>query len=330
MRLISFMRSLGARASNARANPRVTSSSSRTSYQLRNADAQPHSSCAKLAEGQGARDLRRLGKVLCSRFAPILPAFVPTSFLFFVIGLANFGLAYAQPEVPPLSGPVIDQADMLTSGEEGRLESRISELFASGGPQMQVWTFPTLKGDDIAPVGIRAADAWKIGRDGKDDGVILLIAQRERRTRLEVGRGLEGVLPDVLAGRILSDVLRPALRGGQTYEGILGVVGAVDRVVRGESLALAPGSNSPLGGGGGEGGVLARLLPALVPLIFLFLLVSGIAGRGGRRRRGVAPLLFPGVGGGGWGGGSWRGGGGGGGWSGGGGGFGGGGASGNW
>lgn len=245
------------------------------------------------------------------------------------------GVALAQPAVPSLSGPVIDQADMLSSGEEGRLAERIRGVFQSGGPQIQIWTFPSLEGDDIAGVGIRAADAWKIGREGKDDGAILLVAERERRTRIEVGRGLEGVIPDVVAGRILRDVLRPALRAGATYDGFLGVVAAIESYSRGEAplpsdderRRVIPGVPVPGGGGGFPGGLF--FIGFLVLFIFLQF-VSRVLGFGRRRRGfrgdGVPPIIIGGWGGGGFGGGS-RGGGG---WSGGGGGFSGGGASGDW
>ena len=200
-------------------------------------------------------------------------------------------------------------------------------MFQTGGPQMQVWTFPSLEGDDIAPVGIRAADAWKIGRAGKDDGGILLIDARERRTRLEVGRGLEGAIPDVIAGRILRDVLRPALRAGQTYDGILGVIAIVEKAARGE---LPAGVAGPADGRDArdEGFNPFKLFFGVVFFFLVFILGPLGSLLGGRRRGGRSGgIFFPGCGGGGgWGGG----GGGGGGWSGGGGSFGGGGGGGDW
>jgi uncharacterized protein len=239
-----------------------------------------------------------------------------------LVGAALPREAAASPEIPRLTGPLIDNANMLDPADQARVSSRLSDMFASGGPQMQVWTFPSLEGDDIAPVGIRAAEAWKLGRAGRDDGIILLIAARERRTRLEVGRGLEGVVPDILAGRLLQDVLRPALRAGRTADGILAVAGAVEAAARGELPPLPPASKAARGDSGES---RSSWLAYVLPLLFI---AGTLLSRGGRsrkgQRRGGGFVVFPGLGGGGgFGGGR-------GGWSGGGGSFGGGGSSGDW
>lgn len=247
-------------------------------------------------------------------------ALVAAAFAVLCVGLSASSLA--SPRLPPLSGPVVDEANMLSASERVRVESRLSDMFASGGPQMQVWTFPSLEGDDIASVGIRAVDTWKIGREGRDDGVLLLIAARERRTRLEVGRGLEGAVPDILAGRLLRDVLRPSLRAGRVADGILAVAGAVEKAARGERPELPPASGSPSGESGEPGS--RSVVPLFVFLFVFFMILSRLGSSlGGGRRRGGG-VVFPGLGGGG---GFGRGTGG---WSGGGGSFGGGGASGDW
>jgi uncharacterized protein len=232
----------------------------------------------------------------------------------------------ASPEIPELRGPVMDEVRLLSADENARLEQRIRDIFQNGGPQIQFWSFPSLEGDDIAPVAIRAAEKWKIGRQGTDDGVLFLIALRERRTRLEVGKGLEGAIPDVMAGRLLRDVLRPSLRAGKPYEGIVGVVAAIDSLAKGQSPEL-PQETSLRGAGKnaeqGEGGILKIFLIVLFLVFVVIQPFLALLGLGGLRRRHLSGVF-------GWGGGGWTRGGGGGGWSGGGGGFSGGGSSGDW
>lgn len=221
--------------------------------------------------------------------------------------------------VPNMTAPVIDEAHMFTSQEENELNQRLKNLYSSGGPQMVVWTLASLNGEDIEGVSIRAVDKWKLGQEKKDDGLLLTIALAERRTRLEVGRGLEGDIPDIIANRLLQGVLRPALRQNEPAAGVHAVISSIE-----ERLGREPTTSAQ------EQRISGHSLPSgLIVLMFTFLfVVLSIVSRfrrfglGSNRRRG----WYGGWGGGGGGWGS----GGGGGWSGGGGGFSGGGSSGNW
>ena len=270
--------------------------------------------------------------------------------------------AAAEQPVPPLRGPVTDLTGTLDAAQAAQLEQTLRAFEARTGSQLAVLIVPTTEPETIEQYGIRVAEAWKLGRKGVDDGAILLIAKNDRTMRIEVGYGLEGVLPDAVAKRIIAEVITPSFRDGDFYGGIGAGMQQMIRVVEGEPLP--PPARQPRRTGGGDwqsfipiafmlvlvvGGVLramfGRVLGALatggvmafVAWIFLGVLtvtvVAGILGfvltlaTGGMGRRGM--WTPGGWGGGGFGGGGW-GGGGGGGYSGGGGGFGGGGASGRW
>jgi uncharacterized protein len=238
--------------------------------------------------------------------------------------------ALAEFAVPKLTGPVVDDADMLSSATEAKLERFIRGLHESGGSQLEVATVPNLGGLSIEEASIKITDQWKLGGAKTDNGVLLLIARDERKIRIEVGQGLEGNLPDAYASRIIRDIIAPNFKGGDVDRGVLGGVAAIVHYTDPDYLKDGDrsGTVTPSGSSGGDGGLSGHDLETLLMIFFFtFLILPALFGR--RRRRG---LWWLGGGGGGWGGGGFGGGGfgGGGGWSGGGGGFSGGGASGGW
>lgn len=246
--------------------------------------------------------------------------------------------ALAQPKFPPLTGRVVDNANMLTPATEQQLTDKLAQLETQTGRQMVVATVPDLQGYEIEEYGYQLGRTWQIGRKGEDDGVVFLVAPSERKVRIEVGYGLEGILTDALSSVILQQRVLPYFREGQMEQG---VVSGVDAVA--EQLALpddeakarvAQAAQRPVESSGG-----GSPIPLIFVIFFVFWILGGILGlfgRGRRRRSGglwwLLPLILSSGGsrhrGGGWGGGG--GGWGGGGFSGGGGSFGGGGSSGSW
>ncbi|HVS13784.1 MAG TPA: TPM domain-containing protein [Thermoanaerobaculia bacterium] len=234
-------------------------------------------------------------------------------------------------EVPFLAGRVNDLAGMLDPDEVARLEQALAAFEQETGAQVAVLTVPSLEGEEIEDFAIRVVETWELGRQGVDDGALLLVARDERRLRIEVGYGLEGVLTDAASRRILDRVITPHFRQGDFGGGIEAGVGAMLATIRGEELpAPARGDRRVLPGLIGAG--CSQLL-LLVFLLVVISVVSRASRRGGRRTRSWSSR------GGGWtwtagsaGGGRGFSGGssGGGGFSGGGGSFGGGGASGSW
>lgn len=267
--------------------------------------------------------------------------------------------------VPPLDSPVVDTTGTLDAGSRQILVDKALALQQRKGSQLQILIVPTTGGEDIAQYARRVFDQWKLGRDGVDDGVLLLVAINDRRVRIEPGYGLEGAIPDALANRIIQEYLVPQFRAGDYSGGIAAASTALIGLIDGDALPAPVSSHRPATDSGGGwmlgiflgvmagsvlGGMFSRLprllrggLGAIGGGAAALLLVGGlgaalaaavVAGLVGLL--GATPALFAGHGG--WGGGSWgRGGGmggggfgGGGGWGGGGGMSGGGGASGSW
>ena len=235
-------------------------------------------------------------------------------------------------DVPTLRGRVNDYAGVLQQNQVQSLETQLAQLERDTGHQVAVLTIPTLDGEDIDGFSIRVAENWKIGKKGFDDGVILVVAVKDRRLRLEVGYGLEGLLPDAIAKRITADYIVPHFRQQDYAGGIVAGIGAVDKLLRKEPLpesarkkqSRSPGLNSF----------------AMLAITFGILGLMGFASAANRQKSGLwgtrgrrGPTFWSGPGGwggGGFGGGGFGGGSDGGGFSGGGGGFGGGGASDSW
>jgi uncharacterized protein len=146
--------------------------------------------------------------------------------------------------VPPLQGRVNDYAKMLSPAAVQHLDRVLQDLETSDSTQIVVLTIPSLEGDSLEDFSIRVAEQWRIGQKNLDNGAILLIAKAERKLRIEVGYGLEGRLTDLMAGRIIANVIVPRFKDGQIDQGVLDGVQAMVGVVKGEfSASEAPSGN---------------------------------------------------------------------------------------
>lgn len=266
-----------------------------------------------------------------------------------LLALLLTGLAHAEVAVPPLTARVTDLTGTLDAQQTQALDAKLAAFEAQKGAQIAVLIVPTTQPETIEQFGIRVVDAWKLGREGVDDGVLLLIAKEDRTLRIEVGYGLEGVLNDATAHRIIDEIITPHFKNGKFYQGIDAGVTATIKVVSGESLPPPPKRaagkqdfESLMFIGFVIAVALGGMLRALIGRLPAAMLVGGVLGvlawlviASGviALLAGIAAFVFVLLGGGrgmaGYGGGSF-GGGGGGGIGGGGGGFGGGGASGRW
>jgi len=139
-------------------------------------------------------------------------------------------------EVPPLRGRVNDYAKLLTQERAVALEAQLEKFEQETGHQIAVLTIPSLEGDSLEDFSIRVAETWKIGKKGFDNGAILLVARDDRKLRIEVGYGLEGVMPDAIASRIIREVITPRFRSGDYAGGIEAGVNSILKVTRGEAL----------------------------------------------------------------------------------------------
>lgn len=233
--------------------------------------------------------------------------------------LSFFALvAHAEFHVPPLTGPVIDNGELITARDEELLADLIRKFQQTHQVQMQILTVPTLDGDTIEQASIKVTDAWKIGDKRRDDGLLIFVAADERKIRIEVGQGLEGVIPDVIAHRVITDVMIPLFHQGNSSQAIvLGTYQLMKILDHDFSGEESLDKYNP------DQRTLFQRYEGLFILLFvlLILFLNMLTPRSGRYRGG-GWMGGPG----GWGGGGFGGGG----WSGGGGGFSGGGASGGW
>ncbi len=259
------------------------------------------------------------------------------SLCLFVLALAvvAVGGAVAQdiPPRPSLSeGLVIDRAGLLSSAERQSLNQKLIAFDDSTSNQIVVVILRTLDGADPGQFATELGQAWGVGQGAKDNGVVLLVSTEDRQVFIATGFGLEGAIPDAVAGRIVRNVIVPSFRQGQFFGGISQATDALMAAAQGEYTAEPRGQD-----GGGVDLALIVILAVIALAIISASRDDGGRGDGGttrRRRSGIPPVIvFPGgFGGGHRGGGGFGGGGfGGGGFGGfGGGGFGGGGAGGGW
>jgi uncharacterized protein len=145
--------------------------------------------------------------------------------------------------VPPLTGPVIDQVGVLSPETRAELERELWTLKREKGSEVVVLIVPSTQPEEIEQFSIRVVDTWKLGRKGVDDGALLLLALNDRRVRIEVGRGLEGDIPDVKAFRIIDELILPRFRQGDVSGGVITGVKALDGLIRGVDLP-APDSGA--------------------------------------------------------------------------------------
>ncbi len=251
------------------------------------------------------------------------------SFLFKLLLVVNSHAATATADfsVPPLTGPVVDRAGILSSATKDDLDRYLRQLLERGGAQIQVATVPTLGGLSIEEASIKITDQWKLGKRKYDRGLLLLFAPKERRVRIEVGQGLEGNIPDITANGIINEVIVPRLKAGSAdravVDGVLAIVQYTDPKLLGDLQGPAGAGSQSVAPSGSENWLSVLLWLAI---IFLFMAPAFFGrGHGGTGGAFLAGVLLGGMGGHGR-----RGSGYGGGWSGGGGGFSGGGASGRW
>jgi uncharacterized protein len=137
-------------------------------------------------------------------------------------------------EVPALKGYVNDYANMMSPEARSKIENELKAFEQSDSTQVIILTIPSLEGEVLEQFSIKVAEAWKIGQKGKDNGAILLVSKQDRKTRIEVGRGLEGKLTDLMAGRIVNSVINPRFKQGDFDGGFIAATQALIDVTRGE------------------------------------------------------------------------------------------------
>ncbi len=223
---------------------------------------------------------------------------------------------------------VTDTGDMLSASEERWLSEKLNTYEDSTSTQIIIVTLPSLNGVPASEYAIELGRQWKVGQQGQNNGVVILASRDDRKIFIATGYGLEGAIPDVIANRIIQQIIVPNFRQGNFYNGFSGAIDALIDAARGEFDAIPQSEDLPLDPN--------TIMLLIFLAIFLFSVISRGGGKSGgkrHRRRSDFPVILWGPsfggGGGGFGGGGF-GGGGFGGFGGGGGSFGGGGAGGGW
>lgn len=180
--------------------------------------------------------------------------------------------------VPPLTGPVIDQVGVLNPQQRTELEQELWALKKEKGSEIAVLIVPSTRPEEIEQYSIRVVDTWKLGRKGIDDGVLLLVALNDRRVRIEVGRGLEGDIPDVKAFRVIDELIVPQFKRGDVAGGVTAGARALEGLIRGVDLPTP----KPSGKGASELSfylvVFGYVIGALLETIAGLLVAAGVGG----------------------------------------------------
>ncbi|WP_456434412.1 TPM domain-containing protein [Thermosulfuriphilus sp.] len=159
-----------------------------------------------------------------------------------ILLVATVSPVQALDALPSIKGYINDYAEMISPEVEGRLETLLRGLEETDSTQFVILTVESLDGLPIEEYALKVAEAYRLGQAEKDNGILLLVAKKERKIRIEVGYGLEGVLTDVMAGRIIDQVISPRFRAGDFDGGFLAGAQAIVGLVRGEFL---PEEDSP-------------------------------------------------------------------------------------
>ncbi len=185
---------------------------------------------------------------------------------------------WADVAIPDLSRRVTDLTATLNAEQISALETKLAAFETKKGSQIAVLILPSTQPEAIEAFGIRVADTWKIGRKNVDDGVILIVTKDDRKLRLEVGRGLEGVIPDAIAKRVLAETIKPHFKTDDYAGGIDAGVTQIIALIDGEPLPPPSGETSDSDDGFDTLLIILFFCCIVVDLIFSSLFGHGIGG----------------------------------------------------
>ena len=185
--------------------------------------------------------------------------------------------------IPALDSPVVDTTGTLDATQKQQLEQQALALQQRKGSQLQVLIVPSTQPEDIFDYTQRVFDQWKLGRQGVDDAVILVVAKDDRRVRIHTGYGLEGAIPDAVANRVIQEYLVPKFRAGDYAGGVTDATAVLVKLIDGESLPAPVSTHRSTTGDGSGSDWLFALFAAFV----VATLVRGMFGRAPAGLRGL-------------------------------------------
>jgi uncharacterized protein len=234
-----------------------------------------------------------LSRFALTRVNPHSSALIRAKVLFLFLAFAA-SVGHAQgglQAIPPLTARVTDTTGTLDAQQKQALETTLAALEQRKGSQLAVLIVPTTQPEDIAQYSIRVVEAWKLGRQKVDDGLLLIVAKNDHRVRIEVGRGLEGAIPDAATARIIREYVTPKFRAGDFYGGIGDAVGAMTKLIDGEELPPALTDDRPARRGNSN-----TIFNALIAVLFAAVWFRSMFGRlPGAPRAGLVGLICGGI-----------------------------------
>jgi len=180
--------------------------------------------------------------------------------------------------VPPVKHRLTDLTGTLSAADASGIEARLAEFEKRKGAQIAVLLVGSTQPETIFDYSLRVAEAWKLGRKGVDDGVLLVVAKTDRKIQILTGPGIQGVLTDAMSKRIISEVIAPKFRGGDYAAGIDQGVEKIIGVINGESLPPPPSRKSSRSGGVSVDNP-QFIVYALIAAVFLAPLLRAVLGR---------------------------------------------------
>ena len=189
--------------------------------------------------------------------------------------------------IPALKTHVTDLTQTLSAEEQSQLETKLMAFEQQKGSQIAVLIVPTTQPEAIEQYSIRVVDVWKLGRKKVDDGILILIAKNDRKMRIEVGYGLEGVIPDLNAKRVIDEVMKPKFKQGDYFGGVNAATDAIIGMVSGE--ALPPPKNASYSDNNSSPAPIAIIFFAVVVGAILRLMLGGF--RAGLVTGGITGLM---------------------------------------
>jgi uncharacterized protein len=203
--------------------------------------------------------------------------------IFFLFILLTAGFTAFSQDLPPKPNTLVtDYTNTLSPDEKQQLESKLVAFDDTSSNQVAIVLIHSVGDNDIAEYGVKLGRAWAIGQKAHNNGILILAAMDQHKITIQVGYGLEGALPDVIANQIIENDIKPAFRNNTYYAGLNAAVDDIIKYTKGEYKADAKADN---GNSSGGGGAVALIIIVVVILIIIFRNRGGggqiIGGRGG-------------------------------------------------
>ncbi|HEY5321846.1 MAG TPA: TPM domain-containing protein [Caldimonas sp.] len=192
--------------------------------------------------------------------------------------VATLAAAQGVLPVPALTGRVIDQTGTLTPAQAEALSNKLAAIETAHGSQLAILIVPTTAPEDVASFAQRVGEQWKIGRKDVGDGLILVVAKNDRTVQIQVAKALQGAVPDIAAGRIISQQIVPAFRAGDFAGGLNSAVDRLGERIASEGLPTPPTERQ--GGARRDSRVGGFDFQSIAIFLFIFVpIVGGILSR---------------------------------------------------